>query len=47
MLDSQSRESSGWYRFGALAFSFSPRRPSLLSCINEYTAIDSGGNVNE
>ena len=27
--------------------SLSPRRPSSLSCINEYLAIDSGGNVSE
>ena len=28
-------------------FSFCPRRPSPLSCINEYMVIDSGGNVSE
>ena len=33
-------------RFGHWAFSFSPRRPSSLSCVNEYMAIDSGGHVN-
>ena len=36
-----------WYRFEVWAFSFSPQCPSSLSCINEYLAIDSGGNVNE
>ena len=44
-----NRESPGLnplYRcFEAWAFSFSPRRPGSLSCINEYLAIDSGGNV--
>ena len=33
------------YRFEVLAFWFSPRRPSWLSCINEFLAIDRGGNV--
>ena len=33
--------------FRSLAFSFSPRHPSSLSCINEYLAIDSGGNVSD
>ena len=27
--------------------SFSPQRPSSLSCINEYLAIDGGGNVSD
>ena len=35
------------YHFEVWAFSFSPRRPSSLSCINEYLTIDSGGNVND
>ena len=38
------------YRFEELAFSFSPRRPSSLSCMNEYlanVAVDSGGNESE
>ena len=35
------------YRFEVWAFSFSPRRPSSPSCINEYMAIDSGGTVSE
>ena len=30
-----------------IAFSFSPRCLSLLSCINEYLAIDSCGNVSD
>ena len=29
------------------AFSISPRCPSSLSCINEYLAVDSGGNVSD
>ena len=29
------------------AFSFSPRHPSSLSCINEYLALDSGGNASD
>ena len=33
--------------FKALPFSFSPRRTSSLSCINEYLAADSGGNLSE
>ena len=33
------------YRFEDWAFSFSPRCPSSLSCINEYLAIDSVGDV--
>ena len=28
-------------------FEHFPRRPSPLSCINEYLAIDSGGNVSD
>ena len=50
MSDSQSREpvsNSLFYCFEDWTFSFSPRRPSSLICINEYLAIDSGGNVNE
>ena len=35
------------YRFEVWAFLFSSRRLSRLSCINEYLAIDSGGNVSE
>ena len=35
------------YLFEVWAFSFSPRCPSSLSCINAYLAIDSGGNVSE
>ena len=35
------------YRFEVWAFSFTSRRLSRLSCINEYLAIDSGGNVIE
>ena len=35
------------YRFKVWAFSFSSRRLSRLSCINEYLAIDSGGHVSE
>ena len=48
MPDSQSREpgfESRCYRFEVWAFSFTSRRLSRLSCINEYLAIDSGGNV--
>ena len=47
----RNRESPGWnplcYCFEVWAFSFSSRRLSRLSCINEYLAIDSGGNVSE
>ena len=35
------------YRFEVWAFSFSPRRPSSLSCISECLVLDSDGNVNE
>ena len=35
------------YRFDVWAFSFSPRRPSSISCIIEYLATDNGGNVSE
>ena len=35
------------YRFEVRAFSFSSRRLSPLSCINEYMAICSGGHVSE
>ena len=35
------------YRFEVWAFSFTSRRLSRLSCINEYLAIDSGGHVIE
>ena len=45
----RNRESPGsnprCYRFEVWAFSFTSRRLSRLSCINEYLAIDSGGNV--
>ena len=48
---SRNRESPGsnprCYRFEVCAFSFTSRRLSRLSCINEYLAIDSGGNVSE
>ena len=50
MPDSQSRElgfEPRCYRFEVWAFSFTSRRLSRLSCINEYLAIDSGGNVSE
>ena len=40
-------ESHLGYRFEDWAFSFSTRLPSSLSCINEYLAIDRGGNVDE
>ena len=47
----RNRESPGsnplYYRFEVWAFSFSLRRLSRLSCINEYLAIDRGGNVSE
>ena len=47
----RNRESPGsnprCYRFEVWAFSFTSRRLSRLSCINEYLAIDSGGYVNE
>ena len=47
----RNRESPGsnprCYRFEVWAFSFTSRRLSRLSCINEYLAIDSGGNVSE
>ena len=33
------------FRLNTRAFSFSPRCLSSLSCINEYMAIDSDGNV--
>ena len=39
-----------WYHLEDWAFSFSPLTPLLtdtLSCINEYLAIDSGGNVSD
>ena len=35
------------YLFEVWAFSFTSRRLSRLSCINEYLAIDSGGNMSE
>ena len=35
------------YRFEVWAFSFTSRRLSRISCINEYLAIDGGGNVSE
>ena len=40
-------ESSLCYRFEVWPFSFSPRHPSSLSCINVYLALDSAGNVIE
>ena len=47
----RNRESPGsnprCYRFEVWAFYFTSRRLSRLSCINEYLAIDSGGNVSE
>ena len=47
----RNRESPGsnprCYRFEVWAFSFTSRRLSRLSCINEYLAIDSGENVSE
>ena len=47
----RNRESPGsnplCYHFEDWAFSFSSRRLSQLICINEYLAIDSGGNVSE
>ena len=47
----RNRESPGsnprCYRFEVWAFSFTSRRLSRLSCIHEYLAIDSGGNVSE
>ena len=47
----RNRESPGsnprCYRFEVWAFSFTSRRLSRLSCINEYLAIDIGGNVSE
>ena len=47
----RNRESPGsnprCYRFEVWAFSFTSRHLSRLSCINEYLAIDSGGNVSE
>ena len=33
--------------FEALVIFFTPQSLSLLNCINEYLAIDSGGYVNE
>ena len=46
-----NRESPGsnplCYSFEIFAFSFSPRRSSWLGCMNEYLAIDGGGNVSE
>ena len=51
MPDSQLREprfeSSLCYRFKVWAFSFYPWCLSPLRCINEYLAIDSGGNVSD
>ena len=50
MPDSQSREpgfETRCYRLEVWTFSFTSRRLSRLSCINEYLAIDSGGNVSE
>ena len=46
-----NRESPGsnllCYRFRDWAFSFSPRCPSSLSCINEYLAIENGGHTSD
>ena len=51
MSDSQSREpglESPLLPFRNLGiFAFTSRRLSRLSCVNEYLAIDSGGNVSE
>ena len=50
MPDSQSREpgfESPLLPFRSVGFYFTSRRLSRLSCINEYLAIDSGGNVSE
>ena len=50
MPDSQSKEPGSnplCCCFKALAFVLSPRRPGSLSCMNDYLAIDSGGNVSE
>ena len=33
--------------FQSLGMLFYPRCPSSLSCLNEYLAIDSGGNVSD
>ena len=35
------------YCFKVCAFSFFPRLPSSLSCINEYPAVDGDGNMIE
>ena len=35
------------YRLKARTLSFSPRRPSSFSCINEYLVIEIGGNASE
>ena len=47
----RNRESPGsnprCYRFEVWAFSFTSRHLSRLSCINEYLAIDSCGNVTD
>ena len=42
-----NRKGLGWnsLKLPFWVFSFSPRRPSSLSCINECLAIDGGGNV--
>ena len=51
MSDSQSSgpgfESPLCYRFKDWAFSFSPRCPNSLSCLNKDLAIDGRGNMNE
>ena len=51
MPDSKSREpgfeSPLCYCFKVCAFLLSRRRPSSLNCINEYLAVDSGGNVSD
>ena len=45
-LSGRTQDSSlGLNQFDARAFSFSPKHPSSLRCINEYLAIDGGGNM--
>ena len=52
MPDSQSREPGFESPFATVSkigrhFSFTSQTPCSLSCINEYLAIDSGGNVSD
>ena len=51
MPDSQSREPGFESPFATVSkighFSFTSQSPCRLSCINEYLAIDSGGNVSD